>query len=75
MNLLRCLSDAKIANTDPKSRILKLMRAGSILSFQKVVNARANVKTVGIHGIQRTIGSVLTEYGKIVKEENNALDR
>ena len=38
------------------------------MSFQKVVNARANVQAMNIiHGIQRIIGSALTGNGKTLK--------
>lgn len=40
------------------------MKAVLILSFQKEANVRAiALITNGIHGIQRMIGSVLTEKG------------
>ena len=58
------LSDARIASTDPKSRILKLMRTDSILNFHKVVNVRVNVQAMNIiRGIQKMTGFVQTGKG------------
>ena len=65
------LSGARIANTDQKSRIGKLMKADSILSFQKVVNVHVNVPEINIiHGIHVTIGSALTGNARNVGETN-----
>lgn len=63
-NMTMILSGARIVSIDPKNRIGKLMRTDSILSFQEVVNVRANVQEMNIiHGIRKITGSVLTGKG------------
>lgn len=66
----RNLSGAKIVNTDQKNQIGEGLKADLILSFQRTANAHVNaLVTNGIHGIRKTIGSVLTENQELIKRQ------